>query len=174
MDGLQSSNPRGRASVLHSAVGAAAFFLMAPAIMAGVIPWWITRWQPGPRLPGQALLTAAGTIATSMGAALVVEAFVRFVRRGHGTPAPYAPARRLIVSGTYRYVRNPMYVALMLVVLGQALLLRRSALVVYGLVLFTAFHLRVVLKEEPELRCRFGREYEDYCAHVRRWLPRGR
>jgi protein-S-isoprenylcysteine O-methyltransferase Ste14 len=160
-------------STARAALSAAAFFLMAPLVMGGVLPWWISRWHPGPRVPGQSLLTIVGAAATAAGVVVVVEAFVRFVRHGRGTPAPYDPARRLVVSGAYRYVRNPMYVGLMLVVLGQALILRHGALLAYALVLFTAFHLRIVLKEEPELRQRFGDEYDEYCRRVQRWIPRG-
>ncbi len=79
---------------------------------------------------------------------------------------------RLVITGSYRYVRNPMYVAIIASVVGQALLLGQGALLTYALVLWASFHAFVVWYEEPSLRRRFAQQYEAYCAAVRRWWPR--
>ena len=97
---------------------------------------------------------------------------MRFVRQGRGTPAPVAPPERLIANGLYRYVRNPMYIGVLAMIFGQALFLGSRGILLYGLGMALAFHLFVVLYEEPTLRWQFGAEYETYCQRVPRWLPR--
>ena len=106
------------------------------------------------------------------GVAVLVEAFARFVLEGRGTPAPVAPTERLVVGGAYRHVRNPMYLAVGATIVGQALLLGRSILLLYA----TAFGIAVVtfvrLVEEPTLARRYGTPYEAYRRAVPGWLPR--
>ena len=99
-------------------------------------------------------------------------AMPRFALKGLGTPAPIAPPERLVVTGLYRHVRNPMYVAVTSLIVGQALFFGDVRLLEYGLVLWAGFHLFVLAYEEPTLRAEFGAEYRDFCAHVRRWIPR--
>jgi protein-S-isoprenylcysteine O-methyltransferase Ste14 len=89
-----------------------------------------------------------------------------------GTPAPIAPTQNLVVTGLYRYVRNPIYVALVAVILGQAVLFGDQRLLGYGVLVWLAFHAFVVGYEEPALVRRFGTEYEDFRANVPRWIPR--
>ena len=103
---------------------------------------------------------------------VLVDFCVRFVRQGHGTPAPMAPPGRLVVSGPYRAVRNPAYLTALGVLLGEALLLGSRAVLVYAGAMAVAFHLFVVLYEEPALRRKFGAEYEAFCREVPRWIPR--
>jgi protein-S-isoprenylcysteine O-methyltransferase Ste14 len=102
----------------------------------------------------------------------VLDSFARFALEGLGTPAPIAPPRNLVVSGLYRYVGNPIYVAVVAVILGQGVLFADSRLLVYGALLWLFFHLAVIVHEEPTLRQSFGAEYESYLANVPRWLPR--
>jgi protein-S-isoprenylcysteine O-methyltransferase Ste14 len=102
----------------------------------------------------------------------VVSAFGRFVTEGLGTPAPVAPPQRLVVGGLYRYVRNPMYVAVLSCVVGQALLFGRASLWVYGALVTVAMVAFVRLYEEPNLARRFGADYEAYRRAVPGWLPR--
>jgi protein-S-isoprenylcysteine O-methyltransferase Ste14 len=154
----------------RNAVGAAAFFVAMPCSVAGLLPYLMTQWQVERQLPtgvrvGGLLLIAAGVTS-------VVESFVRFVGRGQGTPAPVAPPEHLVVTGQYRHVRNPMYVALVFVVLGQAALLGASGLVAYATLLLVLFHLHVVMYEEPQLAKLFGAAFEAYRKGVPRWLPR--
>ena len=108
------------------------------------------------------------------GLVVVAECFARFARQGRGTPAPPLPTDRLVVTGLYRHLRNPMYVGVTSIVLGQALLFGSRTLVVYALAVAAAFHLFVTAYEEPVLRARYGAEYAAYCAAVRRWWPRRR
>ncbi len=94
-----------------------------------------------------------------------------FVTSGRGTPAPYDPPKRLVVRGLYRYVRNPMYVAAISLLLGEAVLFRSRALFLYTLAAFAFYSLLIIGYEEPKLRRTFGEEYERYCRRVPRWLP---
>ena len=152
-----------------AALGSALFFVVAPGVVVGLIPWWLTRWEvrPAPwpvRLLGAALLVLAVPV--------LVGAFVRFVRDGLGTPAPVAPTERLGVTGAYRYVRNPMYVAVLGAIVGQALLLGQPGLLSYAAIVAVLVVSFVKLYEEPVLRRRFGEAYEAYCRGVPGWWPR--
>lgn len=152
-----------------AAIGSALFFVLAPVVVAGVVPWWLTGWHPGHtwlplRLLG-GLLVAAGTV-------VLLHAFTRFVTEGRGTPAPVAPTERLVVGGLYRFVRNPMYVAVVAVIIGQALILGRLALWVYAAAVWLTTAAFVLVHEEPALRARFGPDYEVYRRAVPAWLPR--
>src|SRR5215217_2788647 len=105
-----------------------------------------------------------------VGLAVIGICFVDFVRRGRGTPAPYDPPRELVVAGLYRYVRNPQYVGVFLVVVGEALLARAGILLGYAVLLMIAYHLFVVFYEEPTLGRVFGESYARYRATVPRWV----
>lgn len=118
------------------------------------------------------LFRVLGVILIALGAAGVLDSFARFAMEGLGTPAPVAPTRTLVVTGLYRYVRNPMYVAVVSAIVGQALLFGSIALLCYGAFIWLLFHLFVTSYEEPALGKSFGREYELFCAHVPRWIPR--
>ncbi len=91
---------------------------------------------------------------------------------GHGTPAPYDPPLQLVTRGLYRHTRNPIYVAIVLIICGEALLFDSLTLLGYAVLLLLLFHLRVALFEEPRLRRKFGEQYEQYCRAVPRWLLR--
>ncbi len=153
----------------EATIGAALFFLIAPCTVAGLAPWLITHWrvEPGASLA----LSILGAALLIPNAAMLVECFARFVRHG-GTPAPVMPTERLVVTGLYRRVRNPMYVAVTGLIFAQALLFGSAALLAYGIVVWVAFHLFVLGYEEPALRRSYGEEYQDYCKSVPRWLPR--
>jgi protein-S-isoprenylcysteine O-methyltransferase Ste14 len=153
-----------------AAVVSSLFFAAAPAVVAGVIPFMIGRWQTQAPLwlPWRIL----GVLAIAAALPLLVHAFARFVIEGGGTPAPVAPTERLVVGGAYRYVRNPMYVAVVTTILGQALLLGDTRLLGYGVLVGLAFVAFVRVYEEPTLRRRYGEEYEAYRRDVPAWLPR--
>ncbi|HYZ98045.1 MAG TPA: isoprenylcysteine carboxylmethyltransferase family protein [Acidimicrobiales bacterium] len=157
------------------AVASSAFFALAPGIVAGVVPWWLTGWRSG--WPAQGAWWAArvpGIALIGLGALVLVHAFVRFVAEGVGTPAPVAPTDRLVVGGLYRHVRNPMYVAVVAVIVGQALLLGRPVLLVYGAAAGAAMAAFARWYEEPALARRFGEPYEVYRNAVPAWWPRWR
>ncbi len=137
--------------------------------MAGLVPWLLTRWDADEQ---PLALRILGVVVLALGAALVLETTARFAFQGRGTPAPWAPPERFVVRGSYRLTRNPMYVGVIALIAGQALLLGRERLFVWALAAWLLFHLFVVFEEEPGLRRRFGVAYEDYCARVGRWLPR--
>jgi|SRR5271168_661479 len=153
-------------------LGTAVFLVLAPGTVAGLVPWWIAHWRLHPPFLGFPPFRAIGVLLMAAGVAVVLEAFARFALQGIGTPAPIFPTRHLVVQGSYRYVRNPMYVAVTSLVLGQALLFADIHLLAYAALPWLAAHLFVVTYEEPTLRSTFGAEYEDYCAHVPRWIPR--
>jgi protein-S-isoprenylcysteine O-methyltransferase Ste14 len=142
---------------------------VAPGVVAGLVPWWLTDWQAGAtRRP----LQAVGALLIVAGVIVLVDAFVRFVVEGIGTPAPVAPTQDLVVSGLYRYVRNPMYLAVGATIVGQALLLGRPVLLLYAAAFAVAVFAFVRGYEEPTLAQRFGTRYEDYRRAVPGWWPR--
>lgn len=152
-------------------VGTIVFLMLAPGIVAGVIPWLITRWQipwPSPWLWPIAIV--AGVVILS-GIAVLLDAFIRFAR-ADGTPAPPLPTAHLVVVGPYRYVRNPMYVAVLAIILGQALLFASWATVLYAAIAFVAVLLFVLSYEQPTLEREYGEEYREYRRNVRGWMPR--
>ena len=151
-------------------LGSAVFLVIAPGTLAGYIPWTFTRWQM--RAPFFPFARGVGVALIVAGAPALLDSFARFALQGLGTPAPVAPPSRLVVSGLYRYVRNPMYVSVTSIIFGQALLFGSVRLLYYGAAVALAFHLFVWLYEEPALRAKFGEQYETYCRNVHRWLPR--
>jgi protein-S-isoprenylcysteine O-methyltransferase Ste14 len=155
-----------------AAAASIAFFILAPGITAGVIPYWLTGWQVREPLLGWSLLRIVGVALVGVGAAVLISAFVRFVVEGAGTPAPVAPTERLVVGGLYRYVRNPMYLAVVAIILGQALVFGDPGLLAYAMAVWVAFAAFVKLYEEPTLERRYGAQYEDYRRAVRAWWPR--
>ena len=155
-----------------AAVGSAVFFLLAPGVVVGLIPWLLTRWQAREPLPYWTPVRVLGGILLVAGLIALVQAFVRFVVEGFGTPAPVAAPDRLVVGGVYRYVRNPMYVAVLAAIIGQALLLGRLGLLLYAGAAWLIVAAFVHWYEEPTLTRRFGAEYEAYRRAVPAWLPR--
>ena len=113
-----------------------------------------------------------GVAAVAAGLACLLDCFVRFALEGRGTPAPVAQTEVLVASGLYRFVRNPMYVSVLIIVSGQALLFGQARLFAYAGLMLVAFQLNVLFYEEPTLRRRFGGSYETYYLHVGRWRPR--
>jgi protein-S-isoprenylcysteine O-methyltransferase Ste14 len=152
--------------------GSALFFAVAPTTLAGLIPWWITRWEFRPPFFDLDATRAVGVLLIVAGLPGLVDSFVRFALQGLGTPAPIAPPKNLVVTGLYRHVRNPIYVSLVALTLGQAVLFGDQRLLGYGALMWLTFHAVVVGSEEPELVGAFGAEYEEFRANVPRWIPR--
>ena len=155
-----------------AAMGSAVFFLLAPGVVAGLIPWLLTRWQAREPLPYWAPMRVLGAILLVAGLIALIRAFARFVMEGLGTPAPIAAPERLVVGGVYRYVRNPMYMAVLAVIVGQALLLGRLGLLLYAAATWLLVAAFVRWYEEPTLTRRFGADYEVYRRAVPAWRPR--
>jgi Putative protein-S-isoprenylcysteine methyltransferase len=161
----------------HAAIGSTAFFIAAPGTVTLLIPWLITRWESRDLLPdalswATPALVAVGGALILAGSAVVISAFARFVVDGLGTPAPVAPPEHLVVTGLYRYVRNPMYVGVPAILIGEALLLGRWELLAYTAIVFACVYTFARFYEEPKLRSLFGHEYETYRAAVPGWWPR--
>ena len=151
----------------HPALGTFVFFVAAPGTTAGLVPWLVTGWEGSP-----AVWDAVDLLGVLVGLAMVVACFVRFVREGRGTPAPVAPTEELVVGGLYRYLRNPMYVGVGLVIAGQCLAFRSLALVVWLALFAVAVTAFVVAYEQPTLRARYGASYDAYCRSVPAIVPR--
>jgi protein-S-isoprenylcysteine O-methyltransferase Ste14 len=150
--------------MIKAALGSTAFFFAAPCVVAGLIPRSITHWH-NPQFWPALVLVALGTL-------IVLRAFTRFVREGRGTPAPIAPTQQLVIGGDYRYVRNPMYVGVVLAILAQSLLFLSLPLLLYGLFAWAVMASFVHWYEEPLLRKQYGPQYDTYCQAVPAWLPR--
>ncbi len=157
-------------SKVTSAVGSSVFFVLAPGTVAGLVPWWLTGWQARPHLAVP--LQIIGAVLIAAGVIVLVSAFARFVREGAGTPAPAAPTEQLVIGGLYRHVRNPMYLAVLAVIAGQALVLGRPVLLAYAALVWAACAAFVRWYEEPTLRRRYGAQYEAYRRGVPGWWPR--
>ena len=142
--------------------------------MAGLLPWLMTHWYPLPPSDGTGAIRWTGLILIAGGLVVVLEAFARFAWQGIGTPAPVAPTRTLVVSGFYRYVRNPMYIAVSALSFGQAILFASWVVALYGVGIAVAFDTFVRGYEEPTLRGAYGDAYAAYCAATPRWIPRFR
>jgi protein-S-isoprenylcysteine O-methyltransferase Ste14 len=155
-----------------AAVGSAVFFLVAPGVVVGLIPWLLTRWQAREPLPYWSPVRVLGGLLLVAGVIALIQAFVRFVVEGFGTPAPVAAPERLVVGGVYRHVRNPMYVAILAAIVGQALLLGRLGLLLYAAAAWLIAAAFVHWYEEPTLTRRFGADYEAYRRAVPAWWPR--
>jgi protein-S-isoprenylcysteine O-methyltransferase Ste14 len=153
-----------------AALGSALFFVVAPGVVVGLVPWWLTGWDL--RFDWPLPVRVVGLVLLVLGVAVLVPAFVRFVVEGLGTPSPVSPTERLVVGGWYRFVRNPMYVAVVAAIIGQALWLGQPTLLGYAVVVWVAVASFVRWYEEPHLIERFGAEYRAYRAAVRAWIPR--
>lgn len=144
------------------------FLLVAPGMVAGYIPLALLRKgsqiQTGP-------LAYLALPLWLVGGVILLWSFWNFLHEGRGTPAPLDPPKELVATGFYRYVRNPMYVGVLAVILGHFLWFRYWNLLIYAMLVFLAFHTFVTFYEEPILRSKFGASYEEYCKRVPRWMP---
>jgi protein-S-isoprenylcysteine O-methyltransferase Ste14 len=148
------------------------FLCLAPGTVAGLIPWWISGWDFETPFFGFAPVRWFGVLLIALAIPVLLESFARFALDGLGTPAPVLPTKHLVIRGFYRYMRNPMYVAVVSTIIGQALLFGNPYLLLYATVVYAAFLGFVLSYEEPKLRKTYGSEYEAYCARVPRWIPR--
>jgi protein-S-isoprenylcysteine O-methyltransferase Ste14 len=145
--------------------------IVIPGVLAGYVPWRYFGLRDA-RIDWTSpidLLTV-GIIAT--GVLLLTACIVEFTRTGRGTLSPLDPPRHLVVRGLYRYVRNPMYLSVTIIALGEALLARSRALAIYWIIWFAWVNIFVIGYEEPALRRQFGPSYDEYTRRVRRWIPR--
>ncbi|MGH7832606.1 MAG: methyltransferase family protein [Candidatus Binatia bacterium] len=146
------------------------FTLLVPGTIGAYVPLLLARDRP----PASGLMFLLALVLLLIGGAIYLWCVWDFAASGRGTPAPIDPPTKLVDRGLYRYTRNPMYVGVITVLLGWAVLFRGTALLIYTFCVAIGFHLFVVLYEEPRLARQFGAEYHDYRARVGRWLPRFR
>ena len=145
------------------------YLVFEAGIFALYIPLRLLR--SGPRLE-TGMLSWLAIPLWLMGSLIILRCFWDFARRGRGTPVPTDPPKELVVTGFYRYVRNPIYVGAMLIFLGHFLWFGYWALLLYTVLALIGVHLFILLYEEPTLKRKFGTAYEDYLNHVPRWIPR--
>jgi protein-S-isoprenylcysteine O-methyltransferase Ste14 len=146
------------------------FTILVPGTVAVYIPLWMARSRH--LHPQVGLPQVAALVPFLLGAAIYFWCLWDFARHGRGTPAPIDAPKRLVVRGLYRFVRNPMYVGVLLVIAGWAAFFESRAILFYGLGVFLMFHLTVLVVEEPILARSFGESYEAYRRAVGRWVPR--
>jgi protein-S-isoprenylcysteine O-methyltransferase Ste14 len=159
---------------VKAAVGSAVFLVVAPGVVAGLVPWLLTGWAMEEPARSWLPLRIVGAVVLVAGLVVLLDAFARFVREGLGTPAPVAPTEHLVVGGLYRYMRNPMYLAVASLIVGQALLLGQLVLLAYAVLFGLVVWAFVRWYEEPTLLRQFGAEYDVYRRAVPGWWPRRR
>ena len=145
--------------------------ILLPGMVTIILPWrffGLRDARPDLRDP----LHLLALVVIGVGAALLTTCILAFARSGRGTLSPADPPKTLVVAGLYRYVRNPMYLSVALVLIGEILLTRSRSLLIFALGWFTLVNVFVLAYEEPRLRTLFGASYEAYCRQVPRWLPR--
>lgn len=148
------------------------FTIVVPGTVTVLVPRWLLSSE-SVRVFAQAdAIQYVGVIPILLGASIYLRCAWDFASAGRGTPAPIDPPKELVVRGLYRYVRNPMYVGVLTVLFGEALLFASSILLRYATAAFLSFHLFILLYEEPMLRRKFGGSYKRYCEAVPRWIPR--
>jgi protein-S-isoprenylcysteine O-methyltransferase Ste14 len=151
-------------------LGSAIFLVIAPGTLAVLLPWYFTHWHFEP--PLFPVARGLGGVLIVAGLPILLDSFGRFALQGLGTPAPVMPPKHLVVTGLYRHVRNPMYVAVTALIVGQGLLFGSVVVIAYGAIVWVGFFLFVLVYEEPALDGQFADEYKRYRANVRRWVPR--
>ena len=154
-----------------TALGSLLFLLVAPGTIAGYIP--LVLLKNGPRVETGIFAFLAFPLWL-IGSIILLWCFWDFTFKGRGTPAPIVPPKELVATGFYRYVRNPMYVGILAILLGHFLWFGYWNLLIYAILVFIAFHTFVAYYEEPTLKRKFGAAYEDYLKRVPRWIPRFR
>jgi protein-S-isoprenylcysteine O-methyltransferase Ste14 len=148
-------------------LGTLVFLVLTPGVVAGLVPALITGW----RNPGSGAWAVVATVLIACGIVVLLDAFIRFAR-ADGTPAPTAPTAHLVVVGPYRFVRNPMYLAVLTIILGQALLFGSWGALIYAGIVLLLVASFVRGYEEPTLEDEYGDEYREYRQNVRGWIPR--
>ena len=148
-------------------------FLLMPGIVDVLVPWLILSRAGRLAFTGLGVLQIVGLVLALAGLGLIVWVGQAFIRGGNGTPAPFDTPRRFVSEGLYRWVRNPMYLGVaILIPFGEAFFFASAWLLPYMAVVILLLHLYIVYSEEPALIKRFGRPYKKYLRTVPRWLPR--
>ena len=148
-----------------------AMIVLFPGTVVVYIPYRLLGAYPSPELTSLSLTQYLAVLLLMIGAAILFKSIWSFAYVGRGTLAPFDETRKLIVVGLYRYVRNPMYVGVLLILLGESWLFRSAALLAYTGFCFLVANILIIGYEENRLRHKYGDEFREYCKHVRRWIP---
>lgn len=154
-----------------AAIGSVLWFVVVGGTFGILLPWWLGDWRFRHPLPYWEVVRVVGVLLICVGLVPLVQSFVDFFK-ADGTPIPVASPPRLVVSGYYRYVRNPIYVGFLIILIGQTLLFGTRGMLEYTIIAWCVGALGARLYEEPRLTRRFGAEYEAYRRAVPAWLPR--
>ena len=146
--------------------------ILVPGVAVLVVPTWILQATGGLAAAPTGLFAVLLIGLALLGAGMVIWVSVTFVGRGRGTPVPTVPPQNFIAEGLFRFVRNPMYIGVLLILFAEAILFRSAWILLYAALLWLALHTFAVMVEEPQLERRFGDAYRDYRAQTPRWLPR--
>lgn len=150
--------------------------LALPFMFTVIVPFLIynysSRVLPAFQNIPTGLTTFLGVLCFLIGICLFVKSVELFIKIGNGTLAPWSPTQKMVVKGLYQYVRNPMLTGVNLILLSEAFYFRSGKILLYVLLFLLLNHAYFVFKEEPDLLKRFGKEYQEYCKNVPRWIPR--
>ena len=146
--------------------------ILVPGLAVAAVPYWILQLTRPESAPQEGVMGGILTALALLGAGMVVWVSVTFVTKGKGTPIPIQPPRAFIAEGLYRFVRNPMYLGVLLILFAEAIFFHSAWILLYAAMLGLALHSFAILLEEPQLERRFGDAYRDYRAQTPRWLPR--
>jgi len=145
------------------------FTILQPGVAVVLVPYLIIRGTAD-TIDGRSAWQYSGVVLMAVGAAVLLLCIIRFATEGRGTISPLDPTRRLVIRGLYRYTRNPMYLGAIVALVGETIFWWSTAMAIYTAIVFAAFHLFILLHEEPRLERDFGAEYDDYRSTVRRWI----
>src|ERR1700722_19220020 len=143
-------------------IGSAIFLVIAPGFVAVLMPWWLSQWDVEPAFFGFAAIRYVGLVLIALGSIGLLDSFARFAIQGLGTPAPVYPTKHLVITGLYRFVRNPMYIGVVSAILGQGLFFGNLHVLEYGVIVWLLMHLFVVAYEEPTMRASFPEDYAKF------------
>jgi len=155
--------------MVNSVVKTVIFTILVPGTVTVIIPRALASDATRPTF-----LSSFGFLPMALGAAIYFWCAWDFAIVGKGTPAPVDPPKVLVVRGLYRFVRNPMYVGVLLLLAGESIVFRSARIFRYALLAWLFSHLFVMFYEEPALKRKFGASYEEYLKKVNRWIPSGR
>jgi protein-S-isoprenylcysteine O-methyltransferase Ste14 len=146
--------------------------LLVPGAACFLVPYWILAASPVPLARPVGILQGLAVLVAFVGVYMILWVGAAFVRQGRGTPVPVEPPKNLVIHGLYRVVRNPMYVGAILIILAEAAYFASLYLLMYAAGVWAVLHTFLVVFEEPQLKRRFGPNYERYLAEVPRWIPK--
>ena len=149
----------------------AAMIVLFPGTVVVYVPYRLLTSYPAPEFAPFSLARYLAVLVVAAGTAILLTSIWSFARVGRGTLAPFDETKKLIVVGLYRYVRNPMYIGVLFILLGEALFFRSSALLLYACLCFVVANVLIIGYEEHRLRHKYGDEFQRYCARVGRWMP---